>query len=84
MRTVFIEAFEAAVVTDLVKFRGESGINLVREFCKRVDSIVQLYLAKDISEAEHKRIWALGDAIKAKVQRDGVVTAPDFSKWLEV
>jgi hypothetical protein len=84
LRTNFIEGFEAAILTTIIRFRGDSGINLVREFCKQVDSTVQLYLAKDISEAEHKRIVELGDAVKAKAQADNLVTAPDFGKWLEV
>jgi hypothetical protein len=84
LRTPFIEGFEAAVIETLIRYRGDFGKNLVKQFCERVDAIVSLYAAKDITEAEHARIHMLADAVKARATADGRVTAPDFARWLGV
>jgi hypothetical protein len=83
-RTAFVEGFEAGALTTIIRFRGDHGINLVREFCSQIDSLAALYAAKDISEEEHARIHVIAEAIKARAIADNRVTAPDFSKLLGV
>jgi hypothetical protein len=84
MRTHWIEGFESTLTTIANRFRGDSGINLVKQCCEQVESALQVYLAKDITKAEHDRMIVLADALKAKYRAENLVTAPDFGKWLGV
>jgi hypothetical protein len=76
--TDFVEGFRANLMKLMLDQRGDSGVNLVRLFCEKVDILVGLNDAKDLSELEHRRIHEIGERVKQKAIADGVVKAPEL------
>jgi hypothetical protein len=78
MRTKFLEGFELAIISEIPKFCGDHGLNLVREACNMVDEIAHIYERKNLEPFAWQDICACAERIKAKWRKDGRVTAPSF------
>jgi hypothetical protein len=55
--------------------RGDFGINLVRDYCRRIDEYVATYDGAGYSHEQLKQIHAIAERAKAKARADRRVYA---------
>jgi hypothetical protein len=70
-----VEAFRACMMAAVLKYRGDHGINLVRDFAREVDEYLATYNGAGYSRTTLIAIQDIADRCKAKAREDGRVFA---------